>query len=90
MPIYITENGLADAQDSRRPKFIRETLLWVSKAIKESVNVKGYFHWALTDNFEWTSGFGPRFGLIEIDYTTQKRTIRKKSAAALAEVSIDH
>jgi beta-glucosidase/6-phospho-beta-glucosidase/beta-galactosidase len=90
LPIYITENGLADTQDSRRPKFIRETLLWVSKAIKESANVKGYFYWALTDNFEWTSGFGPRFGLIEIDYTTQKRKIREKSKAILKEVTYDN
>lgn len=89
LPIFVTENGLADVRDSRRPKFIRQTLQWISKALKEGAEVRGYFHWALTDNFEWTNGFGPRFGLVEIDYATQKRTVREKSAGVLAEVSID-
>jgi beta-glucosidase len=75
-PIYITENGLADSVDSRRPKFLRETLNWVSKSIVSGVDVRGYFHWSLTDNYEWHQGFVPRFGLVEIDYATQKRTIR--------------
>lgn len=79
LPIFITENGLADGADSRRPKFLRETLGWISKAIQAGADVKGYFHWSLTDNYEWTYGFGPRFGLIEIDYTTQKRTVRKSA-----------
>jgi beta-glucosidase len=87
-PIYITENGIADALDSRRPKFLRDTLQWVSKAIDKGADVKGYFHWSLTDNYEWAEGFGPRFGLVEIDYTNQKRTIRK-SAEVLKEVQID-
>jgi beta-glucosidase len=86
-PIYITENGLADAIDNRRPKFLRESLQWVEKAIKKGADVKGYFHWSLTDNYEWTEGYGPRFGLVEIDYTTQKRTIRK-STEVLKEVQI--
>ncbi|MEO8065762.1 MAG: family 1 glycosylhydrolase [Candidatus Doudnabacteria bacterium] len=88
LPIYITENGLADAADNRRAKFIRESLRWIQKAILEGVNVRGYFYWSLTDNYEWTYGFGPRFGLIEIDYATQKRTVRK-SAAVIKEVTID-
>jgi len=88
LPIYITENGLADAADSRRPKYLRETLEWVAKAITAGANVKGYFHWSLTDNYEWAEGYGPRFGLVEIDYSSQKRTIRK-SAAVLKEVAID-
>ncbi|MEJ0021994.1 MAG: glycoside hydrolase family 1 protein [Candidatus Doudnabacteria bacterium] len=89
LPIYVTENGVADILDSRRPKFIRETLEWVISAIKEGADVRGYFYWALTDNYEWTNGFGPRFGLIEIDYATQKRTVREKSAGVFKEVSID-
>ena len=87
LPIYVTENGLADATDTRRPKYLREVLQWISKAITDGVNVKGYFHWSLTDNYEWSDGFGPRFGLVEIDYSTQKRTIRK-SAEVLKEVEI--
>ena len=88
-PVYVTENGLADAQDSRRPKFLRETMTCLMRAIKNGVDLKGYFHWALTDNYEWTAGFGPRFGLIEIDYATQKRTVRKNSAQVIKEVSHD-
>jgi beta-glucosidase len=75
-PIYITENGLADSVDSRRPKFLKETLAWVAKAKALGVDVRGYFYWSLTDNYEWADGFGPRFGLIDIDYVTQKRTVR--------------
>jgi beta-glucosidase len=87
LPIYITENGLADAADSRRPKFLRETLHWVAEAIKKGADVRGYFYWSLTDNFEWVNGFGPRFGLVEIDYSTQKRTVRK-SAEIIKQIEI--
>ena len=75
-PVYITENGLADADDSRRSKFIIEHLFWTYKAILEKVDVRGYFHWSLLDNFEWDRGFWPRFGLYAIDYQNQQRTIR--------------
>jgi beta-glucosidase len=76
LPIYITENGLADAADSRRASFITRHLEWVEKAITEGVDVRGYFHWSLLDNFEWDKGFWPRFGLIEVDYRTLERKIR--------------
>ena len=75
-PIYITENGLADARDAKRSKFTANHIAWVRKAIKEGVNVRGYFHWSLLDNFEWDKGFWPRFGLVEIDYKTLERKIR--------------
>ncbi|GAH00570.1 unnamed protein product, partial [marine sediment metagenome] len=75
-PIYITENGLADANDSRRTDFIKNHLKWIHKAIEEGVDVRGYFHWALIDFFEWAWGFKPRFGLVEIDYKTLKRKPR--------------
>ncbi|MBU4223654.1 family 1 glycosylhydrolase, partial [Patescibacteria group bacterium] len=77
-PIYITENGLADAKDEKREKFIKEHLYWVHKAIKDGVDVKGYFHWSLIDNFEFVEirGFWPRFGLVEVDFKTQERKIR--------------
>ena len=75
-PIYITENGLADAKDEKREKFIKEHLYWIHKAIQEDVNVRGYFYWSLLDNFEWDKGFWPRFGLVEIDYQTMERKIR--------------
>lgn len=84
-PIYITENGLADARDALRTEFIKNHLLWVQKAITEGVDVRGYLHWSLMDNFEWSEGFWPRFGLIEIDRKTLARTIRQ-SAYAYAEI----
>ncbi|PIX30021.1 hypothetical protein COZ63_01910, partial [Candidatus Berkelbacteria bacterium CG_4_8_14_3_um_filter_42_13] len=75
-PIYITENGLADAKDKYRAWFIEETLKNVWQAIKGGADVRGYLHWSLMDNFEWAAGFWPRFGLIEIDYQTLERKIR--------------
>jgi len=75
-PIYITENGLADKDDNKREKFIKDHLKWISKAMKEGINVKGYFHWSLLDNFEWDKGFWPRFGLIEVNFKTMERKIR--------------
>ncbi len=76
LPIYITENGLADHADVIRKVFIRDHLRCLLDAIDEGADVRGYFHWSLVDNFEWREGFRPRFGLIEIDYATQKRTVR--------------
>jgi beta-glucosidase len=78
-PIYITENGIADAKDAKRAKFIKEHLKWMHKAISEGADVRGYFHWSLLDNFEWDKGFWPRFGLVEIDYKTMERKIRNSA-----------
>lgn len=79
-PIIITENGLADMNDSHREWFIRETFKSIEKSLKEGVDIRGYLHWSLLDNFEWDSGFWPRFGLIEVDYKNNfKRTIRKSA-----------
>ncbi len=75
-PVYVTENGLADAKDEKRAKFIYDHLTAVSHALEDGVDVRGYFHWSLIDNFEWAEGFAPRFGLVEVDYKTQKRTPR--------------
>ncbi len=75
LPIYVTENGLADAEDKYRADFIKEHLITCYNAIESGVNLKGYFHWSLLDNFEWYEGFWPRFGLVEIqreNYLTRK------------------
>lgn len=80
-PIYITENGIADRDDKSREKFIEEHLFWIQKAMEEGADVRGYFYWSLTDNFEWDKGFWPRFGLVEIDYKTLKRKIRPSAYA---------
>lgn len=75
-PIFVTENGVADARDAERPEFLRDHLKAMAQAIDEGVPVEGYCHWSLMDNFEWVSGFEPRFGLYETDYRTFKRTPR--------------
>jgi beta-glucosidase len=84
-PIYITENGLADAKDGKRAQFIKDHIFWMRKAMAEGADVRGYFHWSLIDNLEWDKGFGPRFGLIEVDYETMERRIRE-SARAYKEI----
>ncbi len=64
VPIIITENGLADADDDVRPGFLVHHLKAVHDAILAGVPVMGYLHWSLIDNFEWTDGYGPKFGLM--------------------------
>ena len=84
-PIYILENGIADADDNQRSDFLREHLMWLHKAMKEGADVKGYFHWSLLDNFEWAEGFTKRFGLVHVDFQTLRRTTRP-SAKVYAEI----
>lgn len=79
LPILITENGTADAKDAFREKFICDHLRETRKAMNEGVNVFGYLHWSLIDNFEWSSGFGPRFGLASVNYATEQRVLRSSA-----------
>jgi len=81
LPIYITENGIADADDKYRTDFIKEHIYWIHKAISEGADVRGYMYWSLLDNYELPElrGFWPRFGLVEVDFKTQKRTIRRSA-----------
>lgn len=76
LPVLITENGLADAEDSRRTRFLQDHLKQIHRAMREGSDVQAYCHWSLLDNFEWVEGFGPRFGLYEVDYETQERKAR--------------
>ena len=81
-PLYVTENGLADVKDTLRPQFLIDHLKILEKAInEEKINVKGYFHWALTDNYEWAKGFSMKFGLCEVELKTKKRKERKSAMA---------
>lgn len=84
-PVYIMENGTADADDKHRQDFIKEHLHFVHKAISEGVDVRGYFHWSLIDNFEWSWGWDPKFGLFSVNRQTFERTPRP-SAAYYAEI----
>ena len=85
-PIYITENGCADAGDKIRQEYIRQHLINLHKAIKEGVDVRGYLHWSLIDNFEWHLGFKPRFGLVEIDRENNLQRRIRKSAEYYAKI----
>lgn len=76
VPMYITENGLADGKDVNRAKFIKDYLSVVHKAIQEGYDVRGYYFWTLMDNFEWNDGYDMKFGLYHVDFATQKRTLR--------------
>ncbi len=76
LPILVTENGTYMTEDSRRWSFIHRHLQALYDAIEAGANVLGYCYWSLLDNFEWAEGFGPRFGIIEVDYRTQQRRVR--------------
>jgi beta-glucosidase len=76
LPILITENGIADRNDELRADYLRWHLDEVAAAMAAGVDVRGYYHWSLLDNFEWIKGFGPRFGLYEVDYATLERRRR--------------
>jgi beta-galactosidase len=79
-PLYIMENGIADARDDLRPKFIIDHLQTLNKALNEDkIDVRGYFHWSLTDNYEWAKGFSMKFGLCAVNLDSKKR-IKRKSA----------
>ena len=84
-PIYITENGAAfrdeistdgRIHDPRRLNYVREHLRELHQAIEAGVDMRGYFLWSLFDNFEWSFGFSKRFGIVYVDYATQKRIIK--------------
>lgn len=70
---------LANEKDEKRGWFIKESLKNVARTIQEGIDVRGYFYWSFLDNFEWDKGFWPRFGLVEIDYKTMERRIRKSA-----------
>jgi beta-glucosidase len=76
LPIYITENGVSDANDSLRPAFLRQHLRAALRAIQQGVPVRGYFHWTCFDNFEWAEGYTLKFGLASCDLLTQVRRVR--------------
>ncbi|MBD3247996.1 family 1 glycosylhydrolase, partial [Candidatus Falkowbacteria bacterium] len=80
-PIIVLENGLADAKDKHRKDFINDHLYYVHKAIEEGIDIKGYFHWSLLDNFEWAEGWAPKFGLFKVDRETFEREPRPSAKA---------
>ena len=86
IPIYITENGCAtrdivnvrgEVEDCNRLDYLTRYISAVHRAMKDGVNLKGYYQWSLLDNFEWAYGFSKRFGMVYVDYKTRKRIIKK-------------
>ena len=80
MPIMVTENGIATADDTRRVAYIQTAMKGVENCIQDGIPVKGYMYWSMMDNFEWQKGFGMTFGLISVDRTTQTRTAKPSLA----------
>lgn len=85
LPILITENGIADAKDQWRGQFIEDHLAVLENEINKGIQIIGYCHWSLIDNFEWAEGFSPRFGLYEVNYSNQERKLRN-SALTLSKI----
>lgn len=76
LPLMVTENGLADANDRRRATYIEDHVDAIARAQRRGIPVHGYLHWSLLDNYEWLDGFGPKFGLYEVDRVTLERKPR--------------
>lgn len=79
-PMYITENGTADSDDSYRPTYLLEHLKVAERLVDErKVDLRGYLHWSLTDNYEWAEGFRMKFGLAHVDLRSKARKARKSA-----------
>jgi beta-glucosidase len=87
LPLYVTENGIATEDDTARIDYLESHLAAVAQAIKEGIDVRGYIHWSAFDNFEWSEGFGPKFGLIAVDRDRNFKRIPKPSAYAFGRVA---
>jgi beta-glucosidase len=85
-PMYITEHGTGIEDDTRRVHLIDHSLPGLFSAMRAGADVRGYLHWSLLDNYEWFSGYGPKFGLVAVDRKTFKRT-PKPSAYHLGAIA---
>ncbi|MEM7020568.1 MAG: family 1 glycosylhydrolase [Pseudomonadota bacterium] len=86
VPVYVTENGVASEDDVAREEYIHRALASMHEVIAEGIDVRGYYYWSAFDNFEWMLGYRPKFGLIEIERETQRRTV-KPSALLLGKIA---
>ena len=71
--MIVTENGIGTDDDNQRINFIKTALEGVQRCLDDGLDIRGYYYWSFLDNFEWLFGYKPRFGLVEVDRTTQKR-----------------
>jgi len=89
LPVFVTENGIATGDDLRRIAYVEGALRGVAACLNDGIDVRGYTYWSALDNFEWTWGYRPTFGLIAVDRRTQQRTV-KPSARWLGAVAQAH
>lgn len=80
LPLIVSENGLADGTDRLRSRFLEEHVRQMQAARAAGVPIHGYLHWSLLDNYEWLEGYGPKFGLFEVDRETMQRQARKSAS----------
>lgn len=85
-PVIVTENGIGTEDDTRRIEYTRRALQGVLRCLSDGIDVRGYIHWSMLDNFEWLEGYRPKFGLIAVDRATQLRR-PKPSATWLGEIA---
>jgi beta-glucosidase len=76
VPIHVTENGIGTDDDEQRIAYVRRALAGVGRCLADGIDVRSYFYWSLLDNFEWLYGYGPRFGIVEVDRTSQARRVK--------------
>ena len=86
LPLLVTESGIATEEGARRAETIVRVLEGIDQVRREGVDIRGYYHWSLTDNFEWAEGYVPRFGLYTVDYATYGRTATA-GATVFAEIA---
>lgn len=87
LPLYVTENGIATEDDTERVDYLHSHLDAVGRALAEGIDVRGYLHWSAFDNFEWSEGYRPKFGLIAVDHDDDFARIAKPSAYVFAKVA---
>lgn len=86
LPIYVTENGIADGSDTQRPRYILTHLAQVERTIRDGADIRGYFYWTFIDNFEWLEGWRPKFGLLGMKPDTLER-VPRQSAYLYSEIA---
>jgi beta-glucosidase len=86
LPLLVTENGIGTDDDGQRIAFVGEALRGLRRCLDDGIDVHGYTYWSLLDNFEWAFGYGPRFGLVDVDRATFER-VPKPSANWLSAVA---
>ncbi|WP_430781466.1 family 1 glycosylhydrolase [Actinoplanes sp. G11-F43] len=87
LPLYVTENGIATTDDTERVAYLESHVAAMRQAMAEGADVRGYLHWSAFDNFEWSEGYRPRFGLIAVDDDFNR--LPKPSAHAFARLIRD-